>query len=124
MVHVEPEGNETDDVNDRSPHLRESHLQEECTHSGLNGRAVELGKHRKFGVAEFLPLHLGPELDEVNHQEGEYNETEHKHVLRRPLNLRGLRNHVVAVVAASLAVLKGEPDGIDNVDDEEHSEAG
>ena len=62
----------------------------------------------------------------MEHQEGNDNEAEDEHVLRRPLNLGGTRGHGVTLVAAGTAVLHGEPEGVEDVDDEaggEHERA-
>ena len=81
VVHVEPESDETDDVDDRSPYFLECHLDEECSESRGHGSAVELRKHGKLMMHEFLPLHFVPELDQVNNEEREDHDAENEHVL-------------------------------------------
>jgi len=91
--------------------------------AGSGGSAVELGQHAQLCVAKLNELHLGPELDEVHHQEGEYDDAQHEHVFRCPLHLLGTAGDGVAVTAAGGAVLHREPECVDDVDDEEHRQA-
>ena len=113
VVHVEPESDEADDVDDGCPHELEGLIDEVDTVLGIG----EMVAHY------FSQLHLGPELNHVDHEEGEDYDTEHEHVLRCPFNLSGFGNHSVAVVAAGLAVLDRQPHCIEDVDDEEHSQS-
>ena len=76
-----------------------------------------------MAAEDFGELHFGPELDEVEDEESNDYDAEHEHVLRSPFNLRGLSDNVVGVVATSFAVLECQPDGVDNVDDEEGCKA-
>ena len=73
MVHVEPEGEEADGVDDEGPGRCESLLEEERAGGGRNCRLF---------AEDFGKLHASPELDHVNNQEGEHHDTEHEHVLR------------------------------------------
>ena len=77
VVHVEPKGDETDDVDDGGPHLAERNLNEQS--SGCGGNLDSFVNI--VAVKDFGKLHLGPELNHVNHQEGEHDDTQHEHVL-------------------------------------------
>ena len=72
MVHVEPEGNETDNIDNRSGPAAESFLNEERTH--------RRGKHF-LDTTDLHELHLCPELDEMHNEECKHYDTEHQHVL-------------------------------------------
>ena len=74
----EPESYETDNVDNRSPDLRECHLKEHRSGNGRNNLALIL----IVILTDFGELHLGPELHHVDSQEGEDYDTENKHVLR------------------------------------------
>ena len=124
MGHVEPEGYEADDVYNGSPDFLEGHLQEEGAHSGGAGDAVKLGQHGEVVVQHFLELHLGPELDKVYGEESEDHDAEDEHVFRGPFHLGLACGDLVAVVAACGAVLDREPQGVDDVDDEQQCETG
>ena len=112
MVEVEPEGNEADDVDNRSPHNGESLLDEKCA-----------GQWRKHVVnaENLLELHLSPELDEVHNQEGEDDppSTSMFCLTIQPswdaLRWRSGR-------CPGLAVLEREHYRINDVDDEEQSQ--
>ena len=78
MVHVEPESYETDNVDNRSPDLLECDLNEHRSGNGRNDLTLIL----VMVAADFGELHLGPELNHVDSQEGEDYDTENKHVLR------------------------------------------
>ena len=73
-------------------------------------------------AGEFSELHLEPKVVEVKHNETEYADTEHQHVLRFPIYPFALCCNGIPVVAARMAVLDGEPDGIGKVNDHEHCE--
>ena len=122
MVHVEPEGYEADDVDDGSPDFLERELNEERALCGTYGNAFKLGKDAELCVAEFLKLHLCPELDEMHYEESHNHDAENEHVLRCPFNLGLAGGDGIAVIAAGGAVLDGEPHCVDDVDDEEGGE--
>ena len=119
MSHVEPKCHKSDDVNWQCPHLAESVLdvvhtvgcQKDC--AAVTTACTQL-------MAYLYKLHLCPELSEVHNHEGYDYDTEHEHVLRRPLYACWLCCYRVAVVAARLAVLHRKPECINNV----YNEAG
>ena len=68
---------------------------------------------------DLCELHLSPEIEEVQEDPEDDDDTESHHILRRPLDTLRLVDDIIAVVTASLAVLKRQDEGIDDVDDEE-----
>jgi hypothetical protein len=68
---------------------------------------------------DLCELHLSPEVEEVQEDPEDDDDTESHHVLRRPLDPLRLVDDIIAVVTASLAILKRQDEGIDDVDDEE-----
>ncbi len=93
-------------------------MEEQAAGSGRNGDAVV----HILAMDDLGELHLGPELDQVNGQESEHHDAQDEHVLRRPLYLRLAAVDLIAVGAAGLAVLDGEPERVADVDDEESCE--
>ena len=93
---------------------------EQCLHKGStvggrNGLTAE-GRYLVH-THKFRKLHLEPEIVEVKHDETDNNHTQHEHVLRFPFYALARRSNGITVVAARMAVLDGEPDGIRKVND-------
>ena len=120
MGHVEPQGDEADQIHDEGNGLTEGNRQEPC--SGGGGYALTGGTVNHVVVADFSQLHLAPELDKVNYQKGKHHDAEHIHVFRRPFHLLRARLNGVALVAAGTAVLDGEPRCIHDVKHEAQGE--
>ena len=112
--HMEPQGDETDEVDREGPPLTEGDFEEPG--SGSSGNAFTRNGVNHVELADFGKLHLSPELDEVNHHERYDNDAENEHVFRRPFNLLGARGHGIALNTAGFAVLKREPGGENDVE--------
>ena len=123
--HVEPQGYESHQVAYGSPEIAESCLQEHGTHSGVGGSSGEVNSSHSGDLRrnDFGELHLSPELPQVEQQEGDDYEAEHKHVLGGPFDLSGTRGDGVAIVAASTTVLQRQPQCIHDVDDKQCGQA-
>ncbi len=99
---VEPQSHKPDEIDHAHPGLAEGCLQGYIAAVGL--MAHNLGQ-----------LHLGPELEQVQHQEAQHYDTQHEHVLRSPLHALGTLGDSISVVATGLAVLQGEDKSVDDV---------
>ena len=124
MSHVEPQCDEGHDVACQEDTVGESLLQEVGTGGRRNGYGLTVDFHGLGGrsTADFGELHLGPEVHQVKTKEGEDHEAENEHVLRSPFNLRRTRGYVVTFVTAGGAVLQGQPDGVNDVENDNSTE--
>ena len=87
----------------------------------LYQRDTILGIYTGHVTQNLIELHLVPEIEEVQRQAQQDDDTQHEHVLRGPFY--GLRTCVdqIAVVTTGFPVLQGQPEGVDDVN---HSSGG
>ena len=112
MCEVEPDGKEPNHVkngvDDAAGGLAVESLRNPCESVGrtrANRITCKLSEH-----------HVIPEVEQMEQQTEADDQSEHEHVLRRPLHLVGFVGHRIPVAAACLTVLKSQDDGIDEVD--------
>lgn len=113
VVEVKPKRHEPDEVEDAINLTTNGCGEERLDISGTVLRVESAG----VDACEFGKLHLEPEIVEVEHNETEHADAQHEHVLRLPVNAFLTRLDGITVVAARVAVLDGEPDGIREVDE-------
>ena len=106
VAQVEPDGHEPEDVDHQDPPSSKRGGQQ----------VIRIGGD---AAGEFLQLHLGPEMGQMEEQDTEDNDTQDEHVRRGPgvgLGLAG--DFITLVTAAGLDVVPGQVDAITDMHDE------
>ena len=112
VLQVQEQGDESDDV------------------AAHDHGAAEGGEEQEIGILglcthEFLQLHLGPEVGEVEAQETQDEDAQDGHVLGAPAVVLGLGGYLVALKAATIFnVLIAEPDTPYDVEEEAQGQDG
>ena len=85
---------------------------------------MTLSERVDVAAEELDELHLRPEVDEVDRQAGEHDETQYEHVFRRPGHAGLLNGDGIALRAAGAVVVEGEDQRIEDVDQDAGGEHG
>ena len=118
---VEPQGGEPHEVDHHVVPLREGVADQRGAVGGTVPEGVGVLSH------ELDELHLRPEVEEVEQQTGQDDESQDEHVFRSPCHARLLHGDGIALLSAGLVVAEREDDGVEEVDQDaggEHDGSG
>ena len=115
MRQVEPQRSQPDKVEDDEDGIRE----------GIANQTSSIRRTRDSFDTEVVltddlsELHLSPEVEEVQDDPQDDDDTKSHHVLRSPFDALWLIDDSIAVITARLTILKRQDEGVDDVDEEE-----
>ena len=116
MGEVEPNGAEPDEVEDGVDDAGDAGVMERVLHHAVAVRGGELVGKSDAAVCKLRKHHVEPEVVEVEAKTKGNDDAKDEHVLAGPFYLLGLVRDGIAVLAASLAILKRQDDGINEMD--------
>ena len=112
VLEVQKQGNEPNDIANHHPDV-------------LEGGQQQIVGMLRLCAHEFLQLHLGPEMGEMEAQQTQDEDTQDGHVLGAPAIVLGLGGNLIALDAAAAGiVLDGKPDTVADMEDESQSQDG